>query len=75
MKYEELTEWDLDLIKSNAKTILVDENICVTGAMVKSIMSAMHAMGYNIVKDETREATWTHGPKKSWYAQHSKKKW
>lgn len=75
MKFEELTDWDLDLIKSNAKDILINENISTTGAMVKSIMSAMHAMGYNIVKDEAREASWTHGPKKSWYAQHEKKKW
>lgn len=75
MKFEDLTEWDLDLIKSNAKTMLLNENISMPGAMTKSVLSALHAMGYDLVKSETREATWSHGPKKSWYTQHAKKSW
>lgn len=68
MKYDDLTDWDKELIKSNAIRDFVDTKSNATEAMIKSVLSAIHAMGYNLVKDETREATWTHGPKKSWYA-------
>lgn len=75
MKYEDLTDWDLENIKSLAKNILLSENISMSGAMTKSVLSALHAMGYDLVKSETRQPTWTHGPKKSWYSQHGKKSW
>jgi hypothetical protein len=76
MKFEDLTQWDIDHIKSMAKDEYINSNLNdINACLVKSVLSAVHAMGYNMVKDETRDATWTHGPKKSWYAQHEKKKW
>lgn len=74
MKFEDWTEWDYEMIKSLAKDEYINTKLSnPTACTIKAVLGAIHAMGYNIVKDETREATWSHGPKKSWYAEYIKK--
>lgn len=73
MKLEDLTQWDFDMMKSHAKDALLDTNSEVSKAWVTSVLYAIHAMGYDIVKNDTRKPTWISGPKKSWYVQEVKK--
>lgn len=73
IKFEHLSKWDIDMIKSMAKDEYVNNNISVTEAVFKVVLNCLHAKGYNIVKDDTREPTWS-TPNKSWYAEEHKKR-
>lgn len=72
MKVEDLTQWDLDMIKSHAKDELINTNSDISKAWVSATLGAIKAMGFDIVKSD-RESTWTHNPKESWYVKDVKR--
>lgn len=60
MKASDLSSRDLDLIKSMANRLLVDtkENSAVK-AIVQVLFECIHAKGMTIVRDESKEITWS----------------
>lgn len=73
MKFKDLTQFDLDLIKSLARQEYIDKaNVDASTALIESVFNCINAKGMMIVRDETREATWSE-PKASWYTKPAKR--
>lgn len=65
----EITEWDLNLIRSRVIDEHVNTSKPVHVCYVDIMMQFIRDKGFNIVKDETREPTWS-SPKESWYTKY-----
>jgi hypothetical protein len=76
MKFSDLTEFDLEVIRSMANRKLIDRaGWNPSKVLMETVFEFIHAKGMNIVKDPNREPT-MEGPKASWYqAANAKKPW
>jgi hypothetical protein len=76
LEFEDLTDFDLGLVKSQAVNTFVTTKVSDGGyALVESVFAMIKAMGYDIVQDETRQPTWSKKPKTQASQDPSKNWW
>lgn len=67
LKFSQLTDYDVELIKSMANNRLVErKGWNPSKCLIEVVFDYIQARGMNVVKDSSREPTIT-GPLKSWY--------
>ncbi len=73
LDFSDVTPHDLNLINSIATYKMNDSDRRASEVIVETVFEFINARGMKIVRDETREDTWS-TPKKSWYAKYQKPK-
>ena len=74
MKASDLSDYEVELIRSMAKDRLLDEKGWnPTRSLIQTVLDVIHAKGFDIVKNPEREPTFN-GQKQSWYSPKDPKK-
>lgn len=66
MKFEDLSEFDLELIRSMVLQKLMDKPGSRVHFTVEAVFECIHAKGYRVIRDPEKVETWSK-PKTSWY--------
>ena len=73
--YEDLDQYDINMIRDRAHKNFLESNTPNGGAqaVIEAVFVFLYLKGMRIVKDETRQDTWS-TPTKGWYAEYKAKK-